>query len=83
MATIELYGRINNAGKLEIDLPEGLPEGSVKLVIEVDSDHNIETSTPKRSLLGLLSHLGPAPSAEDIDEVRRAMMKNFPRDDIA
>lgn len=38
---------------------------------------------PKRSLLGLCADLGPAPSAEDIDEVRREVWKNFPREDIS
>jgi len=38
--------------------------------------------TPKRSLLGLVADLGPAPSAEDIDEIRQEMWANFPRDDI-
>jgi hypothetical protein len=32
------------------------------------------------STYGLLAHLGPAPSEEDIDEVRREMLANFPRD---
>jgi hypothetical protein len=41
-----------------------------------------EAAKPRRSLLGLLADLGPAPSAEDIDEVRREMWKNFPRKDI-
>jgi hypothetical protein len=36
----------------------------------------------RKSLRGILSDLGPAPSAEDIDEVRREMWKNFPREDI-
>jgi hypothetical protein len=39
-------------------------------------------TTPKRSLRGALADLGPAPSAEDIDEVRREMWANFPRDDM-
>jgi hypothetical protein len=38
---------------------------------------------PKFTIRGLLADLGPAPSAEDIDEVRREMWANFPRDDIA
>lgn len=38
---------------------------------------------PKRSLYGLCADLGPAPSADDIDEVRRDMLAGFPRDDIA
>ncbi len=41
-----------------------------------------EPPHPRRSLLGLLSDLGPAPSAEDIDEVRREMWSNLPREDI-
>jgi hypothetical protein len=38
--------------------------------------------TPKRSLFGALAHLGPAPSAEEIDEARREAWANFPREDI-
>jgi len=38
--------------------------------------------TPRRSLHGILADLGPAPSAEDIDEARREMWGNFPRDDF-
>ena len=37
---------------------------------------------PRRSLLGLCSDLGPAPSAEDIDEARRQEWAGFPRKDI-
>ncbi len=37
----------------------------------------------KRSLLGIFADLGPAPSAEDIDEARREEWANFPREDIA
>ncbi len=37
---------------------------------------------PKRSLRGILSGYGPAPSAEDIDQARREMWGNFPREDI-
>ena len=39
----------------------------------------IKQRTPMR---GILADLGPAPSAEDIDEVRREVWKNFPREDI-
>jgi len=37
---------------------------------------------PFRSLRGALKDLGPAPSAEDIDEARREAWANFPRDDF-
>ena len=36
----------------------------------------------RRSLLGVLSEYGPAPSEEDIAEARREMWGNFPREDI-
>jgi hypothetical protein len=37
---------------------------------------------PRPSLYGALAHLGSAPSAEDIDEMRREVWGNFPREDI-
>jgi hypothetical protein len=33
--SIEIKGRINEAGRLEIDLPEGLPPGAVTVKIEM------------------------------------------------
>lgn len=41
-------------------------------------------SQPKksRSLHGLLADLGPGPTAEEIDESRREMLANFPREDF-
>lgn len=41
------------------------------------------TPSPRRSLLGVLADTGEAPSAAEIDEARREMWGNFPRDDIA
>ena len=38
---------------------------------------------PRQSLYGALAKYGPAPSEEDIAEVRREMWANFPREDIA
>ncbi len=38
MATIELWGRINEAGKLEVDLPDGLPPTEVRVRIDVPAD---------------------------------------------
>lgn len=35
-----------------------------------------------RSLHGLLAEFGPGPSAEEIDESRREMLANFPREDF-
>jgi len=38
--------------------------------------------TPRRSLYGVLAHLGKAPSDEEIDEARQEAWANFPREDI-
>ncbi|MCC7207751.1 MAG: hypothetical protein IT323_10615 [Anaerolineae bacterium] len=43
----------------------------------------VEKKAPKRSLYGLNADLGPGPSAQDIDDVRREMLRGFPREDIA
>ncbi|MGH2588807.1 MAG: hypothetical protein ACRDJE_28115, partial [Dehalococcoidia bacterium] len=37
---------------------------------------------PLLSARGILAHLGPAPTAEEIDEARREAWANFPREDI-
>ena len=37
---------------------------------------------PARSLRGALAHLGPAPSADDIDEMRREAWSDSPRADV-
>ena len=38
---IELVGRINEEGKLEVDLPEGLEPGEVHIVIEPITEEEI------------------------------------------
>ena len=50
-----------------------------------DLEASIKSSdTPGfQSLYGILSSSGPAPSAEDIEEVRREMFRDFPRTGIA
>lgn len=48
----------------------------------------LETDLAKRedrsldTLRGLCADLGPAPSVEEIDAVRREVWSNFPREDI-
>ena len=39
-------------------------------------------STPRKNWYGFLADLGSAPSTDDIDETRREMWANFPREDI-
>ena len=37
---------------------------------------------PLRSTYGICADLGPAPSAEDIDEMRQEVFKNFPKEEV-
>ena len=47
------------------------------------TNHSTATGQPLvSSLWGALAHLGPAPSTEEIDEARREMWGNFPREDV-
>ncbi|HNS01362.1 MAG TPA: hypothetical protein PKM78_03140 [Anaerolineae bacterium] len=47
---------------------------------QIERELAFTAKTPKRSLLGICADLGPAPSAETIDEARREMWANFPRE---
>jgi hypothetical protein len=44
----------------------------------LDQVEKTSTAVPRRPLRGLLADLGPAPSAEEIDEVQREMWAAFP-----
>jgi hypothetical protein len=52
------------------------------LVQQLLHEPTLQKQGPFRSLRGALAHLGPAPSAEEIDEARREAWANFPREDI-
>ncbi|MGA9773502.1 MAG: DUF2281 domain-containing protein [Blastocatellia bacterium] len=45
-------------------------------------EHKSLSKQPRRSLMGLCSDLGIHISEEDIDEARKEMWGNFPREDI-
>ncbi len=53
-----------------------------RLAATLEQDLGAAKPRPKRSLLGLWADFGRAPSAEEIDEARREMWGNFPREDI-
>ncbi|MGH2353884.1 MAG: hypothetical protein ACRDI2_12365 [Chloroflexota bacterium] len=38
-----------------------------------EAERDLPAAGPRKSALGVLAHLGPAPSAEEIDEARREM----------
>jgi hypothetical protein len=49
---------------------------------EIERDMLSQRPLKLKSLLGLCADLGPAPSAQEIDEIRREMWADFPREDI-
>ena len=53
-----------------------------RMAPEIERDLLGQRPPRRRSLLGLCADLGPAPSSEDIDEIRREMWADFPREDI-
>lgn len=53
-----------------------------RLASALESDIVAAKPAPKRSLFGAMTDLGPAPSAEEIDEARREAWANFPREDV-
>lgn len=53
-----------------------------RVVSTLESDVASAEKKPLQTFKGILSHLGPGPSDEDIEEVRRDMLKNFPREDF-
>jgi hypothetical protein len=52
------------------------------LVAKLQGKYVPPEKKPFRSLYGALKDLGPAPSAEDIDEARREAWSNFPREEF-
>ncbi len=58
----------------------------LRLIEQITSDIKRELMAappaPRKSLWGLCADLGPAPSAEEIDQARREEWANFPREDI-
>jgi hypothetical protein len=62
------------------------PLDKVRLVDSVipDVEASLESADgrPLRSAYGLCSDLGPAPSSEDIQQIREAMFGDFPRTDL-
>lgn len=70
-----------------LDLARQLsPVDKVRLIqrvaLEIERELAAAKRTPRKSLRGLCADLGPAPSAEEIDEARREEWANFPREDI-
>jgi hypothetical protein len=53
-----------------------------RIVPDIERELATAQSAPRKSLWGLCADLGPAPSAEEIDQARQEEWANFPREDI-
>lgn len=53
-----------------------------RVAAEIERGLMVTRLAPRQSLWGLCADLGTAPSAADIDQVRREEWANFPREDI-
>jgi hypothetical protein len=58
------------------------PEKQQELLEHANRLRNASPKKPRKSGRGLWADLNISLSAEDIDEARREMWKNFPRDDF-
>ena len=77
---IKVRGRLSDPRHIELDEPVNDLTGPVDVVVQEAEPS--EPSTARRTLVGLCADLGPAPSAEEIDEARREIWAAFPRDDV-
>jgi hypothetical protein len=77
---VKVRGRFSDPRHIELDEPVNNLTGPVDVVVQ-EADATAAT-TMTRGFIGLCVDLGPAPSAEGIDEARREMWAGFPRDDI-
>jgi hypothetical protein len=76
---VTVKGKLADPRHVELDEPVTEMTGPVEVVLRP-----APTNGPaRRSVLGLCADLGPAPSAEEIDDTRREMWSKFPRDDVA
>lgn len=74
----------NHVRELAMTLsPEEQLDLVADLVAKLRGKFHPPEKKPHPSLRGALKDLAPAPSAQDIDEVRREEWANFPREDIA
>lgn len=81
---IVVKGRLINPTIIELDEPVTATTGNVEVVLRLVTPEPAETEAPKplRSLYGLWQDAGLNLSAEEIDEARREMWRNFPREDL-
>ncbi len=81
---IVVKGRLINPTIIELEEPVTVTTGNIEVVLRLATPEPAEAEAPKplRSLYGLWQDAGINLSTEEIDEARREMWRNFPREDI-
>ncbi len=79
---VTVKGKLADPRHIELEEPVTELSGAVEVVLRAVAPVST-VGAARRSILGLCADLGKAPSAEEIDEVRREMWAKFPRDDVA
>lgn len=77
---IHIYGHVPQLAKIHLGKDQSRTVAELTQALIADEGLVEARKTPYRSLWGALKDLGPAPSAEDIDEARREAWANFPRE---
>jgi hypothetical protein len=77
---LKVRGRLSDPRHIELDEPVDNLTGPVDVVIQ-EAEPSAAPAL-SRGFIGLCADLGPAPSADEIDEARRDLWAGFPRDDI-
>jgi len=77
---VKVRGRFSDPRHIELDEPVNDLTGPVDVVVQ--AAERPAATTTARGFIGLCGDLGPAPSAEEIDQGRREMWAGFPRDDV-
>jgi hypothetical protein len=75
---VKVRGRFSDPRHIELDEPVNNLTGPVDVVVQ---EADAPVATTPRGFIGLCADLGPAPTAEEIDEARRQLWAGFPRDD--
>lgn len=62
-------------------LPDEQQQAALDYIESLEREAEKRAAPQRKSLMGAFAHLGLDVTAEDIDEVRREMWRNFPREE--
>jgi hypothetical protein len=78
---IKVRGRLSDPRHIELDEPLSDPSLSGAVEVIVQAPEELGPPMAARGIVGLCADVGPAPSAQEIDEARADFWVETPRDD--